>query len=338
MWLAFRQGRWVLAACLAGALLLGFTVHLAPLSLWPLGSLVLGLVCGLAAFVPDQREGHRFLGAQRFPPGTVWAVKLLFWGSALLGLAALAWSVDRAGGIVLFPVSGLQSSELRGYRWYDELGDRAELVSPVVYRQIVNEVWRDGWPAQSAELARWLDRMFEGEWAAEARRATELPPGLVLDPRLRSRSSYDRDVQQGCQDLAALFTARALQLQARGDSRAALGQLETVLALSRQVRNHAPPDALDDGYLMEAVALTGVHLWLQKLGPDRELLRSALAVLQQHEADVPDPADAVKAEFLVYRNTDHSPAAGTPLVRELLTGARQAPWERERQRRIEKPS
>jgi hypothetical protein len=513
VWLAFRQGRWVLAAASVIALALAFTVHLSPLVLWPLGSLALGLLCGLSVFIPDQREGHRFLGAQRFPPGRVWGVKLLFWGAVLFALVGLAWYLDVFGGVIFFPADRLPASELRGYRWYDELGERAKLVSPAVffglwplygfcfaqfvglvaprpflsvtlalglapavvavwvpsllagglplwqllvvpallllvtrlalwpcvsgrlltfrpllgvgagsllmlstvagclwyraaevpdlgepfdvaafraelpppekneagalvrkacndllahqaivdkefpppevpmrlqpdaagpaspfpdsYRQLAGKVVETGWPAQGRELGRWLDRMFEGEWAAEARHAAGLPLGVVVDPRLRTGSRYDSNIQLGFEGIAILLTARAVQLQARGDSRAALDHLESVLALSRQVKNHAPWEGLMDGHSMERIALSGVRLWLEKLGPDRELLRAAVEVLRQHESQLPPATDVIKADFLVYHNSDHPPTGETPLVRELLGVARQAPWEKERQRRLE---
>src|SRR5579864_6053394 len=71
LWLSFRQGRWVLVGGLGFAVVLGLTVNLAPLILWPIGTLLLGLTCGLAVFCPDQGDGNRFLGAQRFSPGRI---------------------------------------------------------------------------------------------------------------------------------------------------------------------------------------------------------------------------------------------------------------------------
>jgi hypothetical protein len=93
VWLSFRQGRWVLAGGLVFAIALGLTVNLAPLILWPIGTLLLGLACGLAAFCPDQGDGGRFLGAQRFSPGEIWFVKTCFWGTAAFLFTVLAWQV-----------------------------------------------------------------------------------------------------------------------------------------------------------------------------------------------------------------------------------------------------
>jgi hypothetical protein len=133
VWLSFRQGRWLLAFCLVGTFLFAFAVHTAPLVLWPMGTLALGLLCGLSVFVHDQKEGVHFLGAQRFPPGRVWLPKLLFWGGVLVALVTLAWLLDIAGGLLLYPDSSVNNSEYRGHRWFDDLGKRAELIPSYVF-------------------------------------------------------------------------------------------------------------------------------------------------------------------------------------------------------------
>jgi hypothetical protein len=93
LWLSYRQGRCVLAGGLAFAVALGLTVNLMPLILWPIGTLLLGLACGLACFCLDQGDGSRFLGAQRFSPGRIWTIKVLFWGICAVVLTALSWQL-----------------------------------------------------------------------------------------------------------------------------------------------------------------------------------------------------------------------------------------------------
>ncbi len=132
LWLSVRQGRWLLAGCLLGAVLLALNIHREPLILWPMGTLVLGVLCGLAVFIFDQNEGARFLGAQRLPAGRIWAVKVLFWVTILFALTVLAWFLDVAGGPVLYPSSHI-SQEVRGYRWFDALGNRAAIVAGPVF-------------------------------------------------------------------------------------------------------------------------------------------------------------------------------------------------------------
>ena len=46
------------------------------MTLWPLATLVVGVLCGVTAFAGEQEGPFRFLGDQRFPLGRLWLVKL----------------------------------------------------------------------------------------------------------------------------------------------------------------------------------------------------------------------------------------------------------------------
>jgi hypothetical protein len=521
VWLAMRQGRWVLAGGLAGALVLGFTVNGAGLVLWPIGTLLLGLACGLTAFAPDQNEGKRFLGAQRFPAGTVWTVKILFWAAAAFVLTGLAWLVavlflsatDPSGtpqahpaepsrwltrwlskreeladiikpalflglwplygfcfgqffgqltrrpvialmlavfitplivamwvpslllgglpgwqvvvvpGILLLttrlvqwpwvserlltarPMMGIATATalmvivMVGCLWFraaevpdvgepfdvqafirslpppeknkagdlirraggamrehrakveKELGSPAKEASSGIvgeadekpsaresYAQFVDMVLQNGWPnrRRENEFGHWLDRLFEGEWATDVQKAAPMPLGMVQDPRLTD--THDQralgTLCENCRQLGVLFTARALQLQAHGDPRGSLDHLATVLALSRHVKNFAPPMLLYAGQSTEDSALSGFHLWLQHLGPDRKLALAGLEMLQKHEAAIPDPANTIKVEYVIMRQSRPIFFQGPQLVDALERVAYQVPWEKERQDRI----
>jgi hypothetical protein len=521
VWLAMRQGRWVLAGAVAGALVLGLTVNGAGLVLWPIGTMLVGLACGLAVFAPDQNEGKRFLGSQRFPAGTVWTVKILFWGTATCGLTALAWLIailflsatDPLGTnqshpaepsrwltrwlnnreelaaivnpalflglwplygfcfgqffgqlarrpvialilavfitplvvalwvpsllfgglqvwqVVVLPVTLLLTTRLMQWPWVSErllttrplmriasaaalmviatigclwfrtaevpeVGEPvdvqafiASLPSPekneagalirsagsamrehrakvekelgpptkeafigmIVlgddkqytresYAQFVDMVLQAGWPnrRREKELGRWFDRLFEGEWARDAQKAAPMPLGMVQDPRLVDTHEQRAlaTVCDDCRQLAILLTARALQLQAHGDSRGALDHLATVLALSRHVKNFAPLMLLQSGQGMEDTALSGFHLWLRHADPDKDLVQAGLAMLQKHEVAIPDPANTIKAEYLMMRQSRPIFFQGTGLVDALQRMAYQVPWEKERQHRI----
>ena len=70
LWLAERQGRWIVWPGLAVCFVAGFIVWDYRDYVWPVITLGIGLICGLAVFTPEQTsEQDRFLGAQRFPPG-----------------------------------------------------------------------------------------------------------------------------------------------------------------------------------------------------------------------------------------------------------------------------
>jgi hypothetical protein len=88
-WLTIRQGRWILLGSALGCMIAGPFVNLAPVLLYPIATLLVGLVCGLAVFVPEQSGRQQvFLGAQRFPPGRIWSVKVGLWALAAVLLTA----------------------------------------------------------------------------------------------------------------------------------------------------------------------------------------------------------------------------------------------------------
>lgn len=518
LWLVFSQGRWLLAVALAIALLLVGSAIAMPLFLWPIGSLLLGLICGLAVFTFDQKEGRQFLGAQRLPPGRVWTVKILAWGTILFGLTVLAWYVtilclttlnpvvtifqpkSGEGGqwwfyvwmaplrnsqpdnldaftfLGLWPLYGfcfgqffgqvaprpilaiilaafitplavglwipsflmgglsvwqplivplllllitrlvqwpwvsgrlwtgrslagigggvaLMMLSFAGSLWYrvQEIPDvgepfdvtafTASLPSPEeneagflirkacvemrghvekvdaqpaaaalfpegnigtyynfsygLTNRLLQDVQEKGWPKEDKAIVHWLDQLFEGSWVKDAQKAIPLPLGMVQDPRLLADSDHVVLLFEDCRDLGALFLARTLQRQAQGNFRDALYHLDTALTLSRQMKNDAPGRLFLYAEEIEKMALSVFSLWLQKVGPDKELLRAALAILKRHEANRPDPANSIKAQFLVNRNNEPSPyRSERPPVRELLRTAYQTPWEKERQLRL----
>jgi hypothetical protein len=205
---------------------------------------------------------------------------------------------------------------------------------PVTYQDRLGEAIAKGWPKDAKDLDRWLDRMFEGKWVADFRKAAALPPGLVIDPRAVSMSTTVGYLQ-GCRESATLFTGRAVQLQARGDPAAALDHLAVALGLSRQMRHLSPLISRLVGQAMEQVALAGLERWLTELGPRAPLLRRALDFLKKHEDQLPPLSESVKAEYLIVRNTlneTFSPAGN--LTSKLYAFARLVPWEAERERRL----
>jgi hypothetical protein len=202
------------------------------------------------------------------------------------------------------------------------------------YAELLNHVLRFGWPQQDQAVGRWLDRLFAGEWVGEAERAARMPLGVVEDPRLAQSDSALLATYQSCLSMARLFAGRALQLEARGDLRGALNQLETLLGLSRQVRHAAPYLVLEGGNAMEASGVWGLGPWLEKIGPDKELLRASLALLKRYEAALPDFAECIKSEYLIRRAHGPSFRKTEGLLAEALLLSCQVPWEKERLNRI----
>jgi len=79
-WTFLRQGRWVLGTCLIGTLVTGIFLEQAPLIIWPIATWLIGTVCGLTAFAPEQNGGQLFWGNQRLPAGRIWLWKIWLWG------------------------------------------------------------------------------------------------------------------------------------------------------------------------------------------------------------------------------------------------------------------
>jgi hypothetical protein len=134
-WLTLRQA-WPLFLGLAGVgLLVGFVVPSGGQLLWPIATLLLGVACGPATFGAEQRDlSYQFLAAQRFPLGTVWRFKVLFW----LAAAFLAASVMALGALVvmlakLFLVRRAPLGPGAGLPDGIELGTLRDLLGPLLF-------------------------------------------------------------------------------------------------------------------------------------------------------------------------------------------------------------
>ena len=76
VWLCDRQMRRLALGVLASSLGLGVLFMVVGPLLWPVATLLLGVLCGVTVFSDEQASGsYRFLGEQRFPLGRVWIIK-----------------------------------------------------------------------------------------------------------------------------------------------------------------------------------------------------------------------------------------------------------------------
>ncbi len=76
VWLCDRQMRRLALGVLASSLGLGVLFMVVGPLLWPVATLLLGVLCGVTVFSDEQASGsYRFLGEQRFPLGRVWITK-----------------------------------------------------------------------------------------------------------------------------------------------------------------------------------------------------------------------------------------------------------------------
>jgi hypothetical protein len=92
LWLAAKQGRPLLTALAVGGPLFGALVPLGGTVLWPVGTLLVGVLCGSAVFAGEQSgTSYRFLADQRLPLGRIWTGKTLFWLAVAAGVSFLVF-------------------------------------------------------------------------------------------------------------------------------------------------------------------------------------------------------------------------------------------------------
>ncbi len=76
VWLCDQQMRRLALGVLASSLGLGVLFMVVGPLLWPVATLLLGVLCGVTVFSDEQASGsYRFLGEQRLPLGRVWIIK-----------------------------------------------------------------------------------------------------------------------------------------------------------------------------------------------------------------------------------------------------------------------
>jgi ABC-type transport system involved in multi-copper enzyme maturation permease subunit len=241
------------------------------------------------------------------------------------------------------PAPGLLSGEAGGRA--GGAPDMVDFVAPPDHRNEdpIAGILEQGWPQDDAQLESWLDQLCQGEWIDHLRAAAAVPLGVVENPRLIS-ASVRLTAQPLYQRVAQLLAARALQLQARGEHARALEHLLWALALSRNLRHHSVEVFYEEGRGVEAIALQGLDRWLERLGPQADLLQRALDELHRHEELTPLPTEPIQAEYVILRERldglvsgllpGAANAATAALEYDLITLMLQTPWERERAARF----
>jgi hypothetical protein len=113
VWLCDRQMRRLALGVLAASLGLGVLFLVVGPLLWPVATLLLGVLCGVAVFSDEQVNGsYRFLGEQRLPLGRVWIIKTCS-RFALLLLASFVLLVPS----LLVALYHSSDHSLRGEMW-----------------------------------------------------------------------------------------------------------------------------------------------------------------------------------------------------------------------------
>jgi hypothetical protein len=219
-------------------------------------------------------------------------------------------------------------------------------------RRQLEAVIEHGW-AGDPDLAAWLDRVFATGWAEAVELGVSKPLGTLEDPRdllvnspLRHLTALDQ--------ADTLLLVQALRKQANGDPTAFVKAADTVLGLSRNVRNKSVLACGLAARRMERRVYQALPRWLERLHARADLVAELGCILEAHDAWAKPDADDVRlAEQVVLRNSFQS--AGELLRRrwrytftdttederrlmdietDLVALAWRMPWETERHERL----
>src|SRR5438132_7166328 len=215
---------------------------------------------------------------------------------------------------------------------------------PKSYQSELERLTIEPWMKVEPRFERWIARIFEGSWADQLRSATDLPLGVVENPKNSSFSTIVTTTQ-GIRLASNLFLARAKHLRAKGNHAAALDHLLVVLNLSRHLRSKAEQNCFQMGLAQEERVLTELDRWLQQDVLSTEWLRRAFAAVKRHDAGLPPVTDSLKAEYVFLRHSLENARELVPsqfdarsallsTQGDFLAMAFLVPWEKARRERL----
>jgi hypothetical protein len=226
-------------------------------------------------------------------------------------------------------------------RFFPGKGDTGYLVQ-------CREVVQRGYPDDQPALARWLDGVFKDEVWKRLEGITQLPTGVVEDPRRLHLGSRYRYLEPAVR-ASELLAVRGLQMQkVHKRPEAFVGNLRTGLALVRNLAHDAPTVAAVGAEALENTQLKALDHWLEQLAGRTDLLRQTLGLLQAHREAIPINFHVHQmADYLVALQSLDAPAdwlqlymprSGLPreeqnLELAVLATAWSVPWELAREKR-----
>lgn len=216
----------------------------------------------------------------------------------------------------------------------------------------IETVIEHGW-TDDPEFERWLDQVFATGWVEAVEAGVSKPLGTLEDPRDLLVNTPLRHLN-ALTHADSLLLVQALRKQTGGDPAAFVNAADTILGLSRNVRNKSILACGLAGRRMERRVYQAVPRWLEKLHGRADLVAELQCILETHDAWAKPDADAVRlAEQVVLRNSFQ--AAGELLRRrwnytqqttseeqrrlidvetDLVALAWRMPWEMERHERL----
>lgn len=157
-----------------------------------------------------------------------------------------------------------------------------------------------GWSHASEAVMKWLDDNQPA--LAEWRKGTELSQAVAIQPK-DFRFTSTLDVVQESREFTRLATLQAERLAHEGDAEAAWGWLLASFRSSRHVQQNGVLIQRLVGMAMFFSTADGTRRWAANSGVTAEMLRKALAEFREADQLTPPNSVAMKAEYLVLRNT-----------------------------------
>lgn len=170
--------------------------------------------------------------------------------------------------------------------------------------EAINALKTIDWAQAGPEVRAWLEanRPALATW----KRGTERPDAQVMPASRYSFSTLIEPTQE-LREFARLGTLEASRLRSEGDLAGAWSYLRAVLRSSRHAVQHGHVIQRLVGSALLQVADGEVAAWAADPRVDSELLRAALADVDEVRAMSPPPSDTLKVEYLATINSLNDP-------------------------------
>jgi hypothetical protein len=189
------------------------------------------------------------------------------------------------------------------------------------------------WPTEAPDLRADVAKAAAGSWHSDLSAAVRLPVGHV-ETLNAAFSGDNHELLRSVGFLGILETAEAMRLADAGDIAGSLDRSIVALRYSRHLRARAGVNQWMVALSIETNALRQIVATFDRPGATDDQLHRALSELVEHERELPDAADAVRADYSILADLLASDRFDFYDGGAFRKAVQLAPWERERQERI----
>lgn len=179
------------------------------------------------------------------------------------------------------------------------------------------KTWNEGWAHATLPVQKWLDDNQPA--LAEWRKGTERSQAVLIQPK-DFRFDSTLDVIQEAREFTRLARLQAERCAHEGDLEAAWGWLLASFRASRHVQQNGVLIQRLVGMAMFFSTADGTRRWAAYPNVTAEMLRKALAEFREADQLTPPNSVAMKAEYLVLRNTLRDIKSLSEFVDDVPTG------------------